>query len=94
MTGITAVDIAMILGITEFAKKFGLSGNWVILFTVLLAFGFGVGADFAATNAQFAFWYDLVAKNLAIALSAAGLYDAGKRALVGAQTAIRQITFK
>lgn len=94
MDGNAVLNIAMILGITEFAKKFGLDGKWTILFTVALAFVLGFGGELAAQNAQWLFWYNLVVRNIGFALTAGGFYDIGKKALLGGKDALRQLTFK
>jgi len=73
--------IPLILGIVEFAKKFGLHGKWCELLAVLLGIGF-VGLMEAIAQGlvpEAALPYlGVVVAGLAGGLAAAGLYDLGK----------------
>jgi hypothetical protein len=74
--------LALIVGIVEFSKKFGLSGTWLIVETFVLAFLFG-GLALAISDGlipeQALKYVELVVGAIAFALGACGLYDVGKR---------------
>ena len=69
--------IAVIFGLVEFSKTFGLSGKWL----TALSLGLGVGGGIAyqiATNGLplgFAGWFTVVIFGLAVGLSTSGLYN-------------------
>lgn len=74
--------LALIVGIVEFLKKFGLDGKWNVVVTFVLAFLFGGLALAIQRNlipAEILLWIELVVGALAFALGASGLYDLGKR---------------
>jgi len=73
--------IAIIMGLVQFAKKFGLDGNWLILLALLLGFFFGgiaYGIDQALIPGGWVPYIQWVVFALAVGLSAAGFYDLGK----------------
>lgn len=74
--------LALIVGIVEFSKKFGLSGNWLIIETFVLAFLFGglaLAIQKELITGPALMWIELVVGALAFALGACGLYDLGKK---------------
>jgi lipopolysaccharide export LptBFGC system permease protein LptF len=69
--------VAVIFGLVEFAKKFGLSGNWLTLFSLLLGLvlGFCYKISEAGMPANFPAWFSTTIFSLALGLVASGLYD-------------------
>ena len=69
--------IPLILGLVEFLKKFGITGQWAL--ASALAFGvlFGISYQISASGVPVDFngWLAAVVYGLALGLSAAGLYD-------------------
>ena len=72
--GVSAM--ALILGLVEFAKKFGLRGEWCIALSMALGVAFGVAYQVSiVVPATFAEWLGTVSYGLALGLAASGLYD-------------------
>lgn len=77
--------MALVLGIVEFAKKFGLNGNSSIALAAILGTVFG-GLVYAIEQslipAVWLPWIGIPVFGLSFGLAAAGFYDLGKRFLV------------
>ena len=74
--------LALIVGIVEFTKKFGVDGNWLIVETFVLAFAFGglaLAIQEGLISGPALVWIELVVGAIAFALAACGLYDLGKK---------------
>lgn len=74
--------IAVILGLVEFAKRLGASGNVSLAISVIIGAALGVGHTVSVQGApvDFAGWFQVsVVGGLAYGLTASGLYDVGKR---------------
>lgn len=63
--------IPAILGLTNLAKRFGLTTKWA----TLLAVGLGIGLNLTDRMLAGADWYQGVGQGLILGMSAAGLYD-------------------
>ena len=74
--------IPLVLGLVEFAKKLGISGNASLVLSVALGFVFS-GVVYAVQGGLIpdaaAPWINLVIVALSGGLGAAGLYDLGKK---------------
>lgn len=73
--------IPLVLGIVQFLKKFGLSGNWNIVASVLLGVFFGgiaYGIDQSLLASAWIPYIKWVIYSLSVGLAVAGLYDVGK----------------
>ena len=74
--------LALIVGIVEFAKRFGLDGNGNVILTFVLAFLFG-GLALAIQEGLIPeaalLWIELVVGAISFALAACGLHEVGKR---------------
>jgi hypothetical protein len=74
--------IPLVLGIVEFAKKFGVEGKGSLALVVILGFvfsGLAYAFDQGLIPEVATPWISLVVVALAGGLAAAGLYDLGKR---------------
>jgi hypothetical protein len=69
--------IAVIFGLVEFAKRFGLKGNWLTIFSMLLGIGLGIGYKISESGVPVGFpaWFGVCIFGLALGLTASGLYD-------------------
>jgi len=75
-----ALIIGMIIGLVEFAKKLGVSGEWSLLLSLGLGVLFGVAVQVADLYPVIAPWLRIVVYGILFSLSASGLYDfAAKR---------------
>jgi hypothetical protein len=73
--------IPLVMGITQFAKKFGADGNVNLIITFLTAIVFGgiaYGIDQALLPADVVPYVKWGVFALAVGLGASGLYDVGK----------------
>lgn len=71
--------IFIVIGLVEFSKNFGLSGNWLILLSAVLGLVLGVGYKLASgIPVDFNGWFTIIVFGLACGLSATGLYDYSK----------------
>jgi hypothetical protein len=71
--------IGIVMAIVEWFKKFGVTGNWSILVSMLAGIGMGVGYQFATTPpVVFADWFTMFIYGLVLGLTASGVYDVGK----------------
>jgi uncharacterized membrane protein YkvI len=71
----------LVLGLVQFAKKFGVDGNWNVVLAVVLGFVFGgmaYGIDQALIPGDWVPYIKWVVTALAIGLASAGFYDLGK----------------
>jgi hypothetical protein len=66
----------VIFGLVEFAKSFGLKGNWLTIFSMLLGLAFGMAYRVSTVGVPigFAGWFEAVIFGLAIGLTASGFY--------------------
>lgn len=71
--------IAVVFGLVEFSKRFGLAGNWLTLLSMVLGVVFGVSFQLTQMYPEFARWFGVAVFSLAVGLSASGLYDFSKR---------------
>jgi hypothetical protein len=69
--------IAVIFGLVEFAKKFGLAGKWLTAVSLVLGIGGGVAYQISTAGIPtgFAGWFTVVVFGLALGLTTSGLYD-------------------
>lgn len=71
--------IVLILGLVEFAKKFGLSGNGLTILAMVLGVVGSVAVKLSAgVPVDLAGWVELVIYGLAFGSTACGIYDLGK----------------
>jgi 4-hydroxybenzoate polyprenyltransferase len=73
--------IPLVIGIVQFAKKFGLEGNGNIVLALVLGFLFGglaYGIDQSLLPELWIPYIKWVVFSLSVAISAGGLYDVGK----------------
>jgi hypothetical protein len=77
--------LALILGLVEFAKKFGISGNVSVGLAMVLGVMFGAlvyANEQGLMPPEIMVWVNVVVFGLAFGLAAAGMYDLGKRFLI------------
>jgi hypothetical protein len=69
--------VIVIFGLVEFAKKFGLAGNGLTIFSMLLGIGMGIGYKISESGLPVGFtnWFGVVIFGLALGLTACGIYD-------------------
>jgi hypothetical protein len=69
--------VVVIFGLVEFAKKFGLRGNWLTVFSMLLGVGLGIGYKISEGGVPVGFnnWFGVCIFSLALGLVASGIYD-------------------
>jgi hypothetical protein len=68
--------IIVIFGLVEFSKKLGLSGNWLLAFSLALGTFFGIAYKLSlAMPAGLADWFAVIIFGLALGLIASGIYD-------------------
>ncbi len=69
--------VAVIFGLVEFSKKFGLKDNWLTLFSLLLGLMFGMAYKIMESGMPYNFssWFTMIVFGLALGLTASGLYD-------------------
>jgi hypothetical protein len=68
--------IAVIFGLVEFLKVFGLKGRMLTLFSLLLGVGFGILYKLSlALPLDFASWLAVIVFGLALGLTTSGIYD-------------------
>jgi hypothetical protein len=68
--------VVVIFGLVEFSKSFGLKGNWLTIFSMLLGLVFGVAFKIATagTPVGFAAWFVVLVFGLALGLVTSGFY--------------------
>ena len=67
----------IVLGLVQFIKGFGVTGNQVKALSLSVGLVLGVGYQFSiAAPADFAGWFAVVVFGLGLGLVASGLYDA------------------
>jgi len=74
--------LPLILGLVEFFKDYGITGKWSRLFSIVLGILFGslwYAIEQGLIPEPLLPWISLVVFGLSFGLSAAGLYDLGKR---------------
>jgi len=69
--------VAVIMGLVEFSKKFGLKGQTLTILSMVLGIAFGVAHQIAQNGMpqNFADWFNAVVFGLSLGLAASGLYD-------------------
>ena len=69
--------VAVVFGLVEFVKNFGLKGRWLTIVSMLLGLLFGVSYQIANAGvpASFAGWFAVAVFGLVLGLMASGLYD-------------------
>ena len=69
--------IAVIFGLVEFAKRFGLQGNWLTIFSMVLGVGLGIGFKISESGVPIGYsnWFGVCIFGLALGLTASGIYD-------------------
>jgi hypothetical protein len=73
--------VFVVLGLVEFVKRLGLEGNWLIVVSVLIGVGLGIGYQCSiAVPVGFSGWFGVVIFGVALGLVASGIYDAVKNA--------------
>ena len=68
---------AVVFGLVEFIKSFGLRGHWLTIASMLLGLAFGVSYQIANAGlpAGFAGWFGVAVFGIMLGLVASGLYD-------------------
>ena len=68
---------AVVFGLVEFIKSFGLRGHWLTITSMLLGLAFGVSYQIANAGlpAGFAGWFGVAVFGLVLGLVASGFYD-------------------
>ena len=68
---------AVVFGLVEFIKSFGLKGRWLTITSMLLGLLFGVSYQIANAGlpAGFAGWFAVAVFGIMLGLVASGLYD-------------------
>jgi len=69
--------VAVVFGLVEFIKSFGLKGHWLTGVSILLGLAFGIAYQIANAGVpmNFAGWFSTVVFGLMLGLVASGLYD-------------------
>jgi len=69
--------VAVVFGLVEFIKSFGLKGHWLTGVSILLGLAFGIAYQIANAGVpmSFAGWFSMVVFGLIIGLVASGFYD-------------------
>lgn len=69
--------IAVVFGLVEFMKAFGVAGRWLTLASMLTGITVGMSYQIALAGipAGFAGWFEIVIFGLALGLVASGFYD-------------------
>lgn len=69
--------VVVIFGLVEFAKKFGLKGNWLTVLSMVLGVGLGIGFKISESGVPVGFsnWFGVCIFSLALGLAASGIYD-------------------
>ena len=73
--------LGMIVGLTEFAKKFGVVGNAAIACSMLLGILFAILYQIGQLNPAVDMWLQIVVFGILFGLTACGFYDLGKKFL-------------
>ena len=73
--------LAMIAGIVEFAKQFGVEGRWSLVLSLILGLVLGIGFQISELGVpvDFAGWFSYDIFAALFGLTASGLYDLGKK---------------
>ena len=68
---------AVVFGLVEFIKSFGLRGHWLTIASMLLGLAFGVSYQIANAGipVSFAGWFAVAVFGIMLGLVASGLYD-------------------
>ena len=68
---------AVVFGLVEFVKSFGLHGRWLTIVSMLLGLLFGISYQIANAGIPvgFAGWFGVAVFGLVLGLVASGLYD-------------------
>ena len=76
--------LVIIIGLVEFAKKFGVSGKASVAVAMVLGVAFGVAFQLqGGAPVDCAGWFGIVVYGLGLGLTSCGLYDVGKKCLGG-----------
>ena len=67
--------IAIVFGLVESSKKFGLSGHVLTALSMGIGVVLGVGYQLAQKYQAFGEWYGIILFGLAVGLAASGVYD-------------------
>ena len=71
--------ILVVIGLVEWAKKFGLAGKALNLVALLIGAGLGIAYQCSiAVPVDFSGWFTAAIYGIALGLVASGIYDAGK----------------
>ena len=68
--------VAVVFGLVEFVKSFGVRGHWLTIVSMLLGLAFGVSYQIANAGlpAGFASWFAMAVFGLVLGLVASGFY--------------------
>ena len=68
---------AVVFGLVEFVKSFGVRGHWLTIASMLLGLAFGVSYQIANAGipVSFAGWFAVAVFGIMLGLVASGLYD-------------------
>ena len=69
--------VAVVFGLVEFVKSFGVRGHWLTIISMLLGLAFGVSYQIANAGipVSFAGWFAVAVFGIMLGLVASGLYD-------------------
>lgn len=71
--------VAVTLGLVQYIKSFGLTGNIVKIVSLAIGLLLGIGYQFTvAAPVDFASWFSVIVFGIALGLVASGIYDAAK----------------
>lgn len=71
--------VALVLGMVEFAKRLGVSGQASLGLSMALGIAFGVLSQVGELFPTISPWFEIGVYGLLMGLAASGLYDLGKR---------------
>lgn len=72
--------LAIVIGLVQFIKQFGLSGNIVRVVSMVVGLLLGIGYQCSiAVPADFAGWFSVGVFGVGLGLVASGLYDAAQK---------------
>ncbi len=72
--------LLFVIGIVQYVKSFGVSGNAVKLLSMAIGVLLGIGYKFSTQPpVSFADWFAIVIFGVALGLTASGIYDASKK---------------
>jgi FtsH-binding integral membrane protein len=72
--------MALVVGLVEFGKRFGLHGKWCILAAAILGLGFGAASQLQTSiPTTWVGWFGVIVWSLSFALAACGVYEVNQK---------------